>query len=352
MTARHLLILVATAAALSACTAAEKDKAEDGAKPSALVTTAMVETNRLSDSLTAFGVVEFAPEGERTVAAEADATVEAVRVSAGSPVSQGTELLRLKPSPQAALDLAKAAADLDVASRALDRVKRLRAAGLASDGEVETARATQVTAQAMRASLLDRAARQRSLRSPSAGVVESLAVTPGDQVAAGSALVKLGAADSLRVRLGLEAADVQQVRPGGRVIVTSLTGEALGTGTIRTVEPRIDPQTRLASVIVQLAGKLTPGLSVRGEIALLNAKGANAQGATIPRGAVTYPDDGASVFVVEKGVAHRRAVKLGPETEGKVGVLDGLKPGERVVVDGVAVLEDGMAVRDAKAGNP
>ena len=342
MTARHLLILLAATAALAAC--APADKGEDAAKPSALVTSATVESASLADTVTAFGAAEFPPAGEITLAALGDGTVEAVLVSAGAQVTRGTELLRLKPSPQADLQLKTSAADLDLASRALDRAKRLRAAGLASDAEVETARAAQVTAEATRASLTVRASQQRSVRSPADGVVETLNVTPGDQVLAGAPLLKMGAASSLRVRLSLDAAEAARLRAGAPVTLSSLQGDGLGTGEIGSIEPRIDPQTRLASVIVRTRQRLTPGMGLRGEIALSRTRGA-----TIPRAAVTWDDDAARVFVVEKGVAHSRTVKLGPETEGKIGVTDGLKPGERVVVEGAAVLEDGMAVREGAA---
>jgi multidrug efflux pump subunit AcrA (membrane-fusion protein) len=43
-------------------------------------------------------------------------------------------------------------------------------------------------------------------------------------------------------------------------------------------------------------------------------------------------------------------VKLGPERDDKVAILAGVKAGETVVVDGAAVLEDGMAVR--QGSNP
>ena len=343
LTARHLLILLATTAALAACAPAHKDEGEEGAKPSALVTTAVVESQSLSDSLTAFGAVEFAPSAEQTIAAQTDGVVEAVLVSAGAQVSKGAELLRLKPAPQAELDLKKAAADLDVASRAFDRVRRLRTSGLASDGDVETARAAQVTAQALHASLAARINQQRGLRSPADGIVETLTATPGDQVAVGAALMKLGAANGLRVRLGLDAADAARVRVGATVQLSGLNGEVIGAGKITAVEPRIDPQTRLASLIVSVPAPLTPGLSVRGEISL-----SQSHSASVPRSAVTWEDDGASVFVVDKGVAHKRAIKPGAETPDRIAVTEGLKPGDHVAVAGVAVLEDGMAVRDAK----
>ena len=159
-----------------------------------------------------------------------------------------------------------------------------------------------------------------------------------------TALGRIGDLGALRVRLGLDGADVRKVRPGAVVHLSGLNGDALGEGRVSAVEPRIDPQTRLASVLVTLKGHLTPGQPLKGEIALTAADGPAA-----PRAAVVYEADGASLFVVQKGVAHKRAVKLGPEQADRIAILEGVKAGETVVVDGAAVLEDGMAVREGAA---
>jgi multidrug efflux pump subunit AcrA (membrane-fusion protein) len=124
------------------------------------------------------------------------------------------------------------------------------------------------------------------------------------------------------------------------VRLSGLDGAPLGEGRVSAVEPRIDPQTRLAAVLVTVNSHLAAGQPLKGEIAL-----ARAEGPAAPRAAVVYEADGTSLFVVDKGVAHKRTVKLGPERDDKVAILAGVKAGETVVVDGATVLEDGMAVR-------
>ncbi len=348
MTPARSALIAASLMALAACSSAEK--ADDAPKPTALVTTAVVQRRGLDETLTAFGAAEFPPEGEHSITAPTEAVVEAVLVSAGAEVTAGQPLLRLRPSPQAELDLKKAVNDLDLADRALKRVERLRATGLASDGDVESARAAEATAAATHVSLQQRTAAMRELRAPAAGVVESLTAAPGDQLAQGAAVGKIGRLGALRVRLGLDGGDVQRVRPGAVVRLSAVDGHSLGEGRVSGVEPRIDPQTRLAAVLVTVRGGLAAGQPVKGDIAL-----ARADGPAAPRAAVVYEDEAASLFVVDKGVAHKRAVKLGPEQDGQVAILHGVKAGERVVVDGAAVLEDGMAVREgptAKGDTP
>jgi multidrug efflux pump subunit AcrA (membrane-fusion protein) len=72
---------------------------------------------------------------------------------------------------------------------------------------------------------------------------------------------------------------------------------------------------------------------------------AQANGLTIPYGALLDDAGQPYVFVVAKGVAHRRDVTIGAANGDRVTVLKGLKPGEQLVVEGGTAVEDGMKVR-------
>lgn len=58
-------------------------------------------------------------------------------------------------------------------------------------------------------------------------------------------------------------------------------------------------------------------------------------------------DDGGQpfVFVVTKGVAHRRDVRLGASNGVTISVASGIALGDQVVIEGGTALEDGMKVR-------
>jgi membrane fusion protein (multidrug efflux system) len=78
---------------------------------------------------------------------------------------------------------------------------------------------------------------------------------------------------------------------------------------------------------VKLQGEVTPALLV-------------------PEGAIVPEQGRVFVFVVENGQATRREVKLGKRRPGEVEVVEGLKEGERVVVEGTQNLRDGGPVRE------
>ena len=331
---------------LAACAKGEADK---DAAPTALVTTALATQAGMADTVAAYGAAEFDPGAERSLTAPVEAVVGQILAPAGTRVRAGQAVVVLKASPTSQLDLNKAKADADAAAQAYARAQRLRATGLDSDADVETARAASLAAVEAARSLTARAGGALTLRAPIDGVVESLALAPGDQAAQGATVAKLGALSGLRVRLGVEPGDAAAIRAGAQVRLSRLSGgEARGV-TVASVDPRLDAQTRLASVMVQApAGAFAPGEPLKGVIVLRQQPGAT----VVPRAAVLYDQEQPYVFVVQKSAAHRREVKLGAEDDDRAAIAQGLRPGERVVVEGAAALDDGMAVREGKAAAP
>ena len=221
--------------------------------------------------------------------------------------------------------------------------RSLRLSGLDSDADVEQARAAVTTANQAQRSLAQRVGAM-VIRALHAGVVETLTATPSDLVAAGASLGKVGAIGAVQMRLGVEASDVSRVKAGQSVILHSTDGAELGFGKVASVQPRVDPQTRLAGVIVEARGSSVIGQAVKGDIVLRTV-----HGPTVPKKAVVYDQDQPAVFVVDGGVAHKRPVTLGPAQGDQLAVTDGLVVGNRIVVEGAAALDDGMAVSEASA---
>ena len=339
------LIVLACALSLSAC--ARKEAADDTPKLTAAVKTAVLGDASLERTVTAYGAVEFAPGAERTLSAPVESRVAQVLVAAGSPVAVGQTVIVLSPSPQTRIDLKKAADDAVTAQKAYDRAVRLQASGLDSNADLETARAANVVAQATLQSLQARAA-GLTLKSPVAGVVETMTAAPGDLAATGASLAKVGRLGAIRLRLGVDSAQAAQVRPGAPVKLQPAAGGtepggAERRGMVQGVDPQLDAQTRMAGVIVQADGAgFAPGQTVRGEIVV-----GRASGPVAPRLAIYYDQDQPYVLVVQGGVAHKREVTLGPAQGDRVELASGVKAGERIVVEGGASVDDGTAVKEA-----
>ena len=336
---RRLLLLILL---LAGCA---PKSADQDAKPTALVTTVQVERGEVEDAVTAYGAAEILPQGEHGLTAPVEALVVSIAAPAGTSVRAGQPVVVLAASPGAKVEASKAVHDAEAADAAYARAQRLRTTGLDSDADVETARAAAAVADEARRTMAARTGAALVLRAPVSGVVESIALAPGDLAGAGVNVAKLGDPTALRVRLGVEPAVIGAVRAGDPVRLSPAAGGAQSLGSVMAVDPRADPQTRLASVSVALpAGQgFSPGAAVRGTIVLHRRAGA----LIIPRAAVLYDQDQAYVFAAAGGAAHRVNVSLGADQGDRVEVSRGLDAGARIVVDGAAALDDGMAIREA-----
>jgi RND family efflux transporter MFP subunit len=281
------------------------------------------------------------------LASPIEAVVSSIAAPVGSLVRAGQPVVVLAPSPGSRLEVQKANHDADAADAAYARAQRLRATGLDSDADVETARAAAAAADEARKSLSARAGGGLVLRAPVAGVVETIALAPGDIAALGANVAKVGDPSALRARLGVEPGLAARVRVGAEVQLSPASGGETVSGSVLAVDPRADLTTRLASVSIKLASAqgLAPGAPVRGTIVLGRHGGA----VLIPRAAVLYDQDQPYVFTVAGNAAHRANVGLGAEQGDKIEVTKGLAPGARIVVEGASALDDGMAVREASA---
>jgi membrane fusion protein (multidrug efflux system) len=73
-------------------------------------------------------------------------------------------------------------------------------------------------------------------------------------------------------------------------------------------------------------------------------------GISVPELAVVGEGERRFVYVVDKGTAKRVQVRTGLRANGRVEILEGLKPGQPIVTEGVVKLSDNMKVRVAGPG--
>ncbi len=315
------------------------------AEVSALVKTTPVRMMSMADQLRVYGTVEFAPEDGRTIVLPAETLVSQVLVAAGQRVRQGQPLLQIQPSVSDQLQQKQAEIALKFALADQQRVASLRQRQLATNSQVQSA--DQALAQA-RAVLQDIQLRLQSLqkgqvRSPINGVVTVVHVHQGDLVAAGQPLLSLSTGNALRVLLGVEPDDLSRIRVGDSVLLRPVYGgKTVVQGKIRQIYSQIDPQTRLAQVVVPLPARpdLLPGAMLRAEIVLHRQ-----EVLAIPDSAVLQQDGKSYCFVDVAGKAQKRWVETGWQQSGWIAVKQGLQAGDAVVSLGNYELKPGMALR-------
>jgi RND family efflux transporter MFP subunit len=111
---------------------------------------------------------------------------------------------------------------------------------------------------------------------------------------------------------------------------------------VTEVRPSVNPANRSITVIVDFdnPGGWRPGASVRADVVLAVRQNA----VTVPQVAIVRRPVGDVVYVINDGKAEERPVKRGLRSGKMVEVLEGLKAGEVVAVDGAGFLTQGGSV--------
>ena len=329
---------------LGACGATTQEAPPPEAVAEVRVAPATTATS--NEVVTVYGSAEVNAGAIHALATQGEALLGTIVTPNGTAVRAGQVVATLRPSATGRLDAAKAASDARAANAALARTLRLRGDGLASDAEVDAARAAATSANAVVASIATRSG-SLTLRAPVSGTVGSITARPGDLIAAGTAVATVAAQGDLRVRFGVDPQMAQRIRAGQPLKIESMSGGAMVDAVVVGVDSQTDATTRLASVFAKLPGTLAagPGEPFR---AVLNV-GAARTGLTIPYAALL--DDGGKpyVFVVEKGVAHHRDVVPGSASGDRIAITGGLAVGAQVVTEGGTALDEGMKVHVAGA---
>jgi len=240
---------------------------------------------------------------------------------------------------------------LAVAQTALDTAQQRKAALTASAGEnLESAKLdVQHDQELIRA--FEEDVRTATVTAPSDGTLYSLPVHAGDYVEVGHTLAEMADLRHVRVRAFVDEPDLGWLAPGQSVEIDwdALPGR-MWSGKAETV-PKQVVQRQVRSVGEVLCSvendklELIPNVNVDVKIQVRERKNA----LSVPRGAVHA--DGAQhfVFVVDGGVAHKRAVEVGIANATQYEVISGLKEGEIVAIAGEVALRDGLPVNPVEA---
>jgi len=183
------------------------------------------------------------------------------------------------------------------------------------------------------------------IRATSPGIVFLVNVQQGQVVPAGISMLQTTGQGQVIVQLNIESEDIDYIMRGQPVRLKPVHAAASQSieGHILTITRKVDPLTRLVSVLVQPVQ--TQGLLlndyIEGEIVITSRETLVA-----PREAVLPENGKYKLFTVKNGHAVEHIAEIGLENSNEVEVLsDDLRAGDLVVVMGNYELIDGMATR-------
>lgn len=333
-------------ALLAAC--GSKDEAARRQAEQVPVTSQVVQTSAWNDTLQALGTAKA--RESVTVTAKVSEIIEKVHFESGQQVAAGTPLVTLRGQAQEAA-LVQAQATFAEADQLYKRQRELAAQQLVASATLDTQRAIRDAAEArvleMRSDIGD-----RRVRAPFAGVLGIRQVSEGSLVTPTTVIATLDDIERMHVDFQVPEAELASLAKGDKVTATSVAypGRTF-KGEVATIDTRVDPGTRAVTVradFINADHALRPGMLL--DVRMFRPE---RQALVIPEIAVVQVGRESFVYRVKPDQSVERVdVVSGARRAGVVEIREGVKAGDRIVVDGTGKLRPGLKVNDTPAAAP
>ncbi len=304
---------------------------------------APVEFREVAQTYSAEGLVEATRQS--TVSAQISGRVKEILFDVGDHVKAGQLILRIdeREAAQAVAgsqaQLAQAQANLDNAKATYARAKQLYAQKFISQAALDKAQADyqvaagQAAASHAGANQAGLARAYTAVTAPYGGVVAARHVEVGEMVKPGQPLMTGFDPSEMRVLVSVPQYKLAEIGKHPEVTVEVPTLNRYIKAASVVVQPLADARTHATEVRVYLPANepgIYPGMFVRAYFVV-----GKVRRLILPASAVLHRSELAAVYVVdETGGVKLRQVRLGEtSTDGGVGVLAGVNPGEKVAQD-------------------
>jgi len=335
-----LLIIVGIGVVL----ANNKSKINKAAKPVkenpvVRVRTVQVKEDSFNTSFTINGMT--IPDKEVKIASEVQGKLVRLYIKNGDQVSAGQTIASLDASVYS-VQLSSIDASIAKAKLDLNRYTKLVEMGGATPMQAENAQLQINSLVAEKKQVLEQIAHMQ-IRAPFSGKVENVNVELGSFVTYGTPLAQLINNSSLKINVFLSEQEAIKVKTGQPVTISSAVLAEPKTGKVTMVSDKADASGKFLTEVSfsnNEKGKLKAGILADVHFVMQD----NETGLSIPVGALVGGTKEAKVFVAAGNKAEQRNIRTGTITATKVQVLEGLKPGEQVVISGQLNLENGTAI--------
>ena len=351
-TLRNVPILGDYAAKLTGAQNAAATAARQAPPPVVDVDT--VKTGRIVETREAVGTVRAYES--IIVTAKVSGIVQKISFEEGQKIKAGDILVELDAEERRA-DIQQAVAEIrraealrnEVRTR-LDRAMALRRTGAGTEAQVDDLTAqmrtleTAITAAEARRRAAEARLEDLVIRAPFNGRLGTRSVSLGAYVSPGTRITTLDDLSRVRFDFAVPENLLSQLKVGQTGFARSAAfGDRAFEGKVTVIDPRVDPLTRTVRLTAEIPNPdetLKAGMF----LSVILQVQVKADAVIVPEEAIVGEGLRHLVFVVKDRVVERRVVRIGQRQQGRVEVVDGLKPGEIVVVRGVQRVRPGQTV--------
>lgn len=282
----------------------------------------------------------------------------------GQLVDEGAFLYEIDPRPfaiaveRAKADLAQVEADLANAHVKVERNRPLVPVQAISQQDFDQLVANERALEASRlakTAALDQAKLDLSftrITSPGKGQASNSNVDPGTYVTSQVRLTNIMQLDPIWVEFRPIAAEIPVLRRLAETSSAATEATMPGadwkrTGKVVFIDNAVEPATSTIRARIEVPNpdrSIAPGAYVNVRFPSEELKGA----VSVPEAAIVYETAAATAWVLEAdGTARQRVLRTGPRGGAGIVVVEGIRPGDRVVVEGMQKLHDGAKTIDA-----
>ena len=316
----------------------------DEVKGVALVKVADPQKGSVPHMVYAYGTATTTQGATVNTSFQRDGKINEIYVEVGDQFKMGDKLLDFGASPAAVVAYEQAKTTLALAQHTFERQQQLLKQQLTTHDNVETAEKAVSDAQ-LQVDMFEKIGSVKPseiLEAPFDGVVNTISVSKGDRITAGTTLMTLQKVDQIILTVGVEPADLDQVKPDLPVHLTSLQpGRKPVEGTVKRIGAAIDPKTRQIPVYIELpAGSALAGENFRAAIEV-----GKYDGYLVPRDCVGSNAKGTFIYQVDDSRAKRVYIHV-VGSYGEQTVISGnVDEQSKIMLVGGTQVDDGDGVR-------
>ncbi|MBZ5652238.1 MAG: efflux RND transporter periplasmic adaptor subunit [Acidobacteriia bacterium] len=289
---------------------------------------------------------------------QVEGQITGIFVHSGSRVAAGTPLMQIDPAKQQAAlktqedTLAAKQAEVKWDEQEFERNSGLYDAKVISKQALDQSRTALDQARAQ-LQALQAQVRQESVQlhyyrvtAPSAGIVGDIPVRVGDRVTTSTPLTTVDKPGSLEAYVYVPIERSSQLKLNLPVQIVDQSGNVIAESRLNFVSPQVDATTQTVLAKAPIANnndKLRNAQFIHARIVW-----GTQQRTVVPALAVSRLGGQYFAFVAEqqdgKTVAHQKPLQVGDMAGNNYVVLEGIKPGDKIIVSGTQFLVDGAPV--------
>ncbi len=282
-------------------------------------------------------------EGDAYISPEMNGQIETIHVNEGSYVKKGELLVSLNTSLIES-SIREVKTGLELANKLFDKQQELWDQKIGSEMQYLEAKNVKEQAEA-RLATLEIQLEMARVKAPFSGVVETIIMKEGELAIPGMQLVQLISLNNLKVYGNISERYLTSVKKGNQVSITFPDFEGYSVKSpISRVGNTIDDGSRTFRIEIKVnnhKGSLKPNMY---SIIRLNDF-SSSEAHVVPSIVIKQDIKGSYVYVAdEENKAVKKYVSTGLSYEDQTMITEGIKTGDKVIIQGFAQVSDGVDI--------